>query len=136
MKTIFSCIRCGHCCHGETTVSLDSEDQANMLRILNITRDEALRKFWRRSGSEIQMQTTDGHCIFYNDGCSVHEGRPKKCLEWPLVKAILTDGINLETIRSSCPGLNSTATYDEVCQFIEAGGCQNIESNSDCQEGD
>ena len=116
-------------------MSLDSEDQANMLRILNITRDEALRKFWRRSGSEIQMQTIDGHCIFYNDGCSVHEGRPKKCREWPLVKAILTDGINLETIRSSCPGLNSAATYDEVCQYIEKGGCQNVEPNNDHQEG-
>ena len=97
---------------------MDAEDQANMLRTLKITKDEALRKYWRRSGSEIQMQTIDGHCIFYDAGCRVHAGRPKKCREWPLVKAIITDKINLETIRSSCPGMCSTVTYTEICQYI------------------
>lgn len=119
--TIFSCTRCGYCCHGETTVSLDAEDQVTMLEVLDISRTEAMERYWRETGSVIQMQTNDGHCVFYRNGCSIHAGRPKKCREWPLVKAIITDEINLDTIRSSCPGLSSKATYAEVRETIECG---------------
>ena len=118
MTHIFSCKRCGHCCHGQTTVSLDADDQAIMLELLKISEEEALQKFWRRSGSVIQMQILNGHCIFYDDGCTMHAGRPKKCREWPLVRAIVTDKINLETIRSFCCGLSSTASYEEICKEI------------------
>ncbi len=121
MNKIFSCTRCGYCCHGETTVSLDAEDQVNMLDVLKISRTEALKRYWRETGSVVQMQIIDGHCVFYQNGCTVHAGRPKKCREWPLVKAIVTDEINLDTIRTSCPGISPQATYSEVRETIECG---------------
>ncbi len=119
MEKIFNCKRCGFCCQGESTVSLSVEDQKNMLDVLKISRKEAKEKFWRVNGSEIQMKTIDGHCVFYNEGCNIHEGRPWRCRQWPLVPAIICDKTNLVSIKSSCPGLVSTVSYAEICNEIE-----------------
>ena len=40
ISDIFQCRRCGHCCHGETTVSLDGEDQDRMVAALGMSRQE------------------------------------------------------------------------------------------------
>jgi len=118
VKNVFACRRCGFCCHGETTVSLDEHDQKRMLEILQISRQEAMEKYWRGAGGQVQMRIKDGHCIFFDDGCSVHEGRPWRCRQWPLVDAILIDAATLDTIKASCPGLNSGVSYDSVCEEV------------------
>lgn len=121
MEKTFNCKRCGFCCHGETTVSLNANDQKNMLEVLQISRQQALQKYWRVKDGQIQMKTIDGHCIFYKDGCTVHSGRPWRCRQWPLVPAILHDANNFETIRSSCPGISKAATYSVICNEIHKG---------------
>ena len=120
IKEIFTCARCGYCCHGETTVSLTEEDQERMVSSLAITREEVREKYWRMTGSIVQMKTVDGHCIFYAEkkGCTVHEGRPWRCGQWPLHPSILTDRNNFETIRESCPGLNKELSYEEFCAVL------------------
>lgn len=118
IELIFRCTRCGACCHGETTVSLDKEDQRRMLACLGIDQSTAEQRYWRITGSEVQMQIRDGHCIFYKDGCSVHDGRPWRCGQWPLHPAILTDASNYSAIGDSCPGLNSTLPYAEFCDIL------------------
>lgn len=121
MDEVFDCKRCGFCCHGETTVSLNLDDQRNMLETLDISREVALQKYWKVNGSEIQMNTIDGHCIFYNNGCQVHKGRPWRCRQWPLVPAIIKDINNFKTISASCPGINKTASYSDICKKIQEG---------------
>jgi len=119
IRDVFACRRCGFCCHGETTVSLDEHDQKRMLKVLRISRQEAMEKYWRGADGQIQMRVKNGHCIFFDDGCSVHEGRPWRCRQWPLVDAILVDTATLDTIRASCPGLNGGASYDSVCEEVQ-----------------
>ena len=120
IEDIFVCARCGYCCHGETTVSLDEDDQRRMVRALGLEREEVARRYWRITGSRVQMKTVDGHCIFYSEetGCTVHEGRPWRCGQWPLHPSILSDRANFETIRSSCPGLNQKLSYEEFCELF------------------
>ena len=115
---IFTCTRCGFCCHGETTVSLDEDDRKRMVRALNRPEEEVRRSFWRISGNVVQMQTIDGHCIFYENGCSVHEGRPRRCGEWPLHPSILIDEANFYAIADSCPGINKNLSYRQFCQVL------------------
>jgi len=91
-----------------------------MLETLKISRNEAFKKYWRKSDNQVQMKTVEGHCIFYKDGCSVHSGRPWRCRQWPLVDAILTDKDNLNIIRSSCPGFAENASYEDICQLIRS----------------
>lgn len=127
MEKVFSCKRCGFCCQGETTVSLDVDDQEKMLEVLKVAREEALAKYWKIACGQIQMQTINGHCIFYNDGCTVHKGRPWRCREWPLVSAILNGKENFKTIRSSCPGISPSVTYADICKEITQGKSSNKE---------
>ena len=115
---IFTCTRCGFCCHGETTVSLDEDDRKRMVRALNRPEEEVRLSFWRISGNVVQMKTIDGHCIFYENGCSVHEGRPRRCGEWPLHPSILLDEANFYAIADSCPGINKNLSYRQFCQVL------------------
>jgi uncharacterized protein len=118
MKDIFSCTRCGYCCHGETTVSLDDTDQQRMISFLKISKDEAFSQYWNFKDGVVQMKIKNGHCIFFKDGCTVHQARPWRCRQWPMVPAIIHDRTNLQTIQNSCPGLSKDADYEAVCALV------------------
>jgi Fe-S-cluster containining protein len=117
LDEIFQCTRCGYCCQGETTVSLDPEDQQRMVDELGLSREEVADRYWRITGKVVQMKIIDGHCIFYDEecGCTVHKGRPWRCGQWPLHPSILTDENNFTTISKSCPGINKDLGYKEFC---------------------
>lgn len=119
---IFACTCCGFCCHGETTVSLDQRDQDRMIRVLGLTPEETRQRYWRVTGSVVQMQTRDGHCIFYDTaiGCTVHEGRPWRCRQWPLHPSMLADENNYQTITESCPGFKQGVSYQQFCHILRS----------------
>ncbi len=117
----YDCRRCGYCCQGETTVSLDAADLARMSAHLGLHADELIARFLRRSGKVIQMQTVDGHCIFYDNGCTIHEGKPWRCRQWPLHPSMLADASNFETIRDSCPGFKTGLTHEEFRAAMKRG---------------
>jgi Fe-S-cluster containining protein len=118
LDQIFQCTQCGFCCHGETTVSLDEEDQRRMTAALGIPVKEVAARYWRITGSIVQMKTVQGHCIFYDDGCTVYHGRPWRCKQWPLVPALLDDENNFLIIRESCPGINRDLSYREFREIM------------------
>ena len=118
VSEIFSCTRCGFCCHGETTVSLDREDQLRMLAALDMNEDDVREQYWRISEKTVQMKTVDGHCIFYRDGCAVHSGRPHRCAQWPLHPSILDDENNFNIISESCPGIKKEIGYERFCKIL------------------
>ncbi|MBT8353357.1 MAG: YkgJ family cysteine cluster protein [Desulfofustis sp.] len=118
LDKIFQCTQCGFCCHGETTVSLDEEDQRRMIDAVEKPADEVAAQFWSITGSTVQMKTVQGHCIFYDDGCTVYHGRPWRCKQWPLVPALLEDENNFLIIRDSCPGINRKLSYEEFREIM------------------
>jgi Fe-S-cluster containining protein len=117
LSDIFTCTRCGYCCQGETTVSLDQEDQARMMAELGLSREEMEEQYWRVTQGVVQMRIVDHHCIFYTaeSGCAVHEGRPWRCGQWPLHPSILADEDNFRTIRDSCPGIKQELSWEQFC---------------------
>lgn len=88
-----------------------------MIAELGLPRQEVEKKYWRVNGNIVQMKIVDHHCIFYNTdtGCTVHEGRPWRCGQWPLHPSILADENNFRTIRESCPGINRELSYEAFC---------------------
>ncbi len=115
-KEIFVCRQCGHCCQGETTVSLDKNDLDRMVGYLKLPEADVRDKYLRETNNVVQMKTIDGHCIFFNQGCTVHPGKPWRCSQWPLHPSIFQDKSNLEAIKDSCPGINAKIDYDEFCR--------------------
>jgi Fe-S-cluster containining protein len=116
ISEIFVCQQCGYCCQGETTVSLDENDQERMVKHLGLKREEVARRFWRKTGNTIQMLTIDGHCIFFANGCTIHAGKPWRCTQWPLHPSMLDDRENYEVIKESCPGINRDMSYEDFCK--------------------
>ena len=116
VSEIFDCQQCGYCCQGETTVSLDKNDQERMIKHLGMEREEVAHRYWRQTGNTIQMKIVDGHCIFYENGCTIHAGKPWRCTQWPLHLSILDSQENFEIIKNSCPGINRELSYDEFCK--------------------
>lgn len=119
LSKIFECTRCGYCCQGKTTVSLDADDRRRMVAALGLSEDEVREKYWRVTGIVTQMKVVDGHCIFYQNGCTVHAGRPWRCGQWPLHPSLLTDENNFTTIKASCPGINQQISYQEFCRILQ-----------------
>lgn len=118
IEQIFSCQRCGFCCQGETTVSLDEHDQRRMVQSLGRDVEEVREQYWRVTGTVVQMKTVGGHCIFYEEGCRVHVGRPWRCRQWPLHPSILDDELNFRIISESCPGIRAEIGYGEFCRIL------------------
>ena len=116
---IFKCTLCGFCCQGETTVSLDIDDQKRMAESLNLQPRDLEVRFLKITNNIVQMKTEAGHCVFYKDGCAVHQGRPWRCAQWPLVPALLDDEDNFHIISDSCPGINNNISYLEFCDILK-----------------
>lgn len=89
-----------------------------MASALKMTEDDVRRVYWRVTGTTVQMQTVEGHCIFYDEGCKVHHGRPWRCGQWPLHPSILADENNYLTIAESCPGINKSLSYRQFCEIL------------------
>lgn len=117
-RDFFRCRECGFCCHGETTVSLNPEDLARMAAYMKMPVAELKERYLREKDGVVQMRVVDGHCIFFNDGCTVHPGKPWRCTEWPLHPSILHDQSNFETIRESCPGIPKDISYEDFCKKL------------------
>lgn len=118
-EEIFECRRCGYCCHGEATVSLNDGDIKRMTAYLELSFPELKEKYLRESGSFLEMKIVDGHCVFYEDqGCSIHPARPWRCGQWPLHPSILMDRANFEAITASCPGLKGGPGYERFCEIL------------------
>lgn len=119
LKDIFICTRCGYCCHGETTVSLNKEDRENMIKELKLPYEEIEKKYLRVNGDTVQMKIVDGHCIFYNEGCQIHKARPWQCRQWPFHPAVLKDEAAFTAIKTSCPGIKENIKYEEFCEVLK-----------------
>lgn len=117
-EKIFKCRQCGHCCQGDTTVSLDLEDQERLVAYLRLSQDEVFHRYLRVTDNVVQMKVVDGHCIFFREGCTVHSGKPWRCGQWPLHPSILVDEGNFLAIKASCPGLNRDVEYQEFCAIL------------------
>lgn len=118
ISEIFDCQQCGYCCQGKTTVSLDDADQERMIQHLGLTREEVARKYWRQNDNSVQMKIVNGHCIFYDNGCTIHAGKPWRCNQWPLHPSILDSQENFEIIKKSCPGISRELSYEEFCRKL------------------
>ncbi|PLX48033.1 MAG: Fe-S oxidoreductase [Desulfobulbaceae bacterium] len=115
---IFDCRQCGYCCHGESTVSLDEHDVARMCDYLKMDFAELCEKYLRVTGKVIQMKIVDGHCVFYDNGCTIHPGKPWRCSQWPIHPSMLVDEANFSAISSSCPGIKKELGYRRFSEIL------------------
>ncbi len=124
MEPVFRCIQCGHCCHGDVTVSVSVHEQEVMAEYLGISLDELHRDYLVQRDGYTGMKIVQGHCIFYGDDglCRIHPVKPFHCRRWPLHPSILQDEQAWEAIRGDCPGFSREALWEDVCRLVKEAG--------------
>lgn len=113
----FECQRCGHCCQGRGGIILTPRDIARLAAHLGIAPDDFISEYAETVSGRIRLKTgADEYCIFYNDGCGVHPGRPDICRAWPFFRGNILDRASWEMIQDYCPGVNASAGHEEFAR--------------------
>ncbi len=127
MSKAFECRMCGHCCQGEGGIIMTAKDRKRLAGHLEISEQELIEKHSETVNGKIRLQSReDGYCVFYNEGCGVHPGRPDICRAWPFFRGNLIDETSWEMIHEYCPGVNPEAGHalfvEEGKEYIRAEG--------------
>ena len=109
----FTCQRCGRCCCGEPGIVYFSPQEFDHLveylnKTRNLTREQIIRDyFWPcRDSYTARDDFPDGHCIFFENGCTIYEYRPSQCRDFPFWKCNLASKREWDETAQMCPGMN------------------------------
>lgn len=84
---------------------------------LELPQEAMLSRFAEHVGGKYRLVTgDDGYCVFYNEGCSVHPGRPDVCRAWPYFKGNIIDPQSHAMAAEDCPGINIEASHAEFAR--------------------
>lgn len=132
----FKCRMCGHCCHGEGGIIMSEKDQVRLADHLGIDVNELIEKYSVDCNGKISLGTgEDGYCVFFENGCGVHPGRPDICRAWPFFRGNLIDPMSWEMIQEYCPGVNPEAGHKEFArqgmEYLRKEGLLRYDSDVD-----
>lgn len=127
----FECRRCGHCCKGAGGIILTAKDTARLAAFLNLSEAEFLQLYAETCAGRIRLKTNeDEYCIFFDNGCGVHPGRPDICRAWPFFRGNILDESSWEMIQEYCPGVNPDAGHPEFRRqgtaYLESLGAREL----------
>ena len=111
----FSCSGCGDCCRGEGYVFVDEDEIEVLAEFLGISRAELGRRFLRVVDGRLSLidnQHLD--CIFWQDGCTVYEARPRQCRTFPFWDEHLGSPSSWRKLEAVCPGAGEGRLYDLI----------------------
>lgn len=119
----FSCQKCGRCCCGDPGIVYFSPQEFDRLvehlkEKQGISREQIIRDyFWPcRDSYTARDDFPDGHCIFFDKGCTIYEYRPSQCRDFPFWRCNLSDKKEWDETAQMCPGMNQGKfwTADEI----------------------
>lgn len=86
----YTCQGCGRC-HHHKAIRVDPYVVARLADALGTTTTAVLERYVEPETSTLR-QRDDGACIYFDDGCAVHSGRPLACRLYPLGWSGQADG--------------------------------------------
>jgi Fe-S-cluster containining protein len=108
----FSCTRCSACCRFEPGYVFLSQKDADILAgFLGMGYNEFIKAYCRwinGYGGKARLslkEKTNYDCIFWKEGCTVYEGRPRQCRAFPFWPEILSSVDAWDAAGLSCPGI-------------------------------
>ena len=103
----FSCTQCGQCCCGEPGIVYFNPEEFEKLvehlgKTKNLDRETIIREYmWPyRDSYTARDDFPDGHCIFFDKGCTVYEVRPSR---FSVLAMQFIDDCRLERNGASMP---------------------------------
>ena len=109
----FTCQRCGRCCCGDPGIVYFSPKEMELLidhltQTRHIDRETIIRDyFWPcRDSYTARDDFPDGHCIFFENGCTIYDYRPSQCRDFPFWRCNLATKSEWDDTARMCPGMN------------------------------
>jgi Fe-S-cluster containining protein len=108
----FKCTSCGHCCRIEGHVWVGLGEVRTMARQLGIGLEAFGRRFLRRVGSRFSLiDNPNGDCIFWENGCSIYDSRPRQCRTFPFWNQNLESPTAWKQAARECEGIGEGRLY-------------------------
>ncbi len=78
------CTQCANCCRVSET-GISERDIEKLIKFLGVTNEEFLRDYTQRGeDGDLILKRLPSGCVFLNGNlCSVYEGRPQTCANYP-----------------------------------------------------
>jgi Fe-S-cluster containining protein len=110
----FDCQRCGACCTGDPgVVRVGLEERRALADNLGMEVDEFTGSYCRPLCAGYRLREhADGRCVFYRNGCSVYDHRPRQCRSFPFWIRNLRSGKAWTAAKTACPGIGKGRRYD------------------------
>ena len=86
IRNQFECQRCNLCCKVPGFVFLSHKEAGVLARYLKLSKEEFFEKYCTKEDAHLVLKDQeDGSCIFLSEqGCTVHEAKPKQCRTFPM----------------------------------------------------
>ncbi len=111
----FECVHCGMCCTGQPgIVQINTEEIDTLAAFLSVSMTECVQRFLtpHEGGYRIQ-ERSNGDCIFFDNGCSIHPVRPAQCRTYPFWVKNMRSQAAWQRTRAECPGIGLGRLYTE-----------------------
>lgn len=122
----FRCVRCGNCCsHLPKGVPLFYSDCERISKHFAMNLYEFIAKHCELTLHDIMaedhkinipslyLKTFDKRCIFYENGCLIHEVKPYCCKSAPFISLLFHDDNTIEFYKKHCRGFNKGIYYSK-----------------------
>lgn len=142
---VFTCQQCGQCCYGAGGIVLAPSDVDRLAGHLGLDPEEFIRKYAEQVGGKMRLQVgEDSYCVFFRQGCRVHEAKPDVCRAWPFFRGNIEDPDSLEMAKEYCPGIHPDASFEAFAAagraFLQREGLVRTNAGTDahalCLSGD
>jgi Fe-S-cluster containining protein len=114
----FECLQCGDCCTGEPgTIYVSGTEIEAIAGHLQLTLDEFRTSYlYPYKDSFSVMEDHRGHCLFYDQGCTIYQWRPLQCRTFPFWFSNVRSETRWQRIAGQCPGIGRGRRYtrDEI----------------------
>jgi Fe-S-cluster containining protein len=111
---------CGECCKGFGGTFVTDHDIEQISSRLGVKADFFLNQYCDWSGGRPLIRTGDsGHCVFWDELCTIHDVKPRMCRLWPFIESILVDPSNWAMIKSTCPGIRENGNLSDLAACVK-----------------
>ena len=118
----FQCQQCGRCCVGEPGTIYVTADEVERLADhfrLSVA-DFTSRYLYPFKDSHSIREDDRGHCVFFDNGCTIYPLRPGQCRTFPFWFSNLRSESRWREIEKACPGIGKGRRFsrDEILCIV------------------
>ncbi len=112
-NSVFNCRMCGECCRGAGGIVLSQKDIERLAGHLDLSISTFLQQYAEHKNGKYRLKVgLDEYCVFFRQGCNVHDAKPDICRAWPFFKGNIVDPYSFAMAKEYCPGIHPEASHE------------------------